>query len=211
MTLIVGNKRFSSWSLRPWLLMKQYGIPFEEKLIPLDQPQTNREILQYSPSGRVPCLVDGKLTVWDSLAIAEYLNEKFPDKQMWPRDTAWRAWARSMSCEMHSGFQRLRENLPHDLQKELKDFDWTVARQDIERIWQIWTECLTASGGPFLFKEFSIADAMFAPVVNRFVSYGVPTEGLVRKYVEWMREVPAHREWIRAGLSEDLKMPRYEV
>ena len=210
MILVIGNKRYSSWSLRPWLLLKHFNIPFEEKLIGLDQPTTAAEIAKYSPSGKVPTLIDGDLTIWDSMAIAEYLNEKFPDKKMWPQDQKLRALARSVSAEMHSGFQTMREKLSHDIQKQLKDFDWTVARQDIERVKQIWRECLKKSGGPFLLGEFSIADAMYAPVCNRFVTYGVPMEKDIAEYVEHNRRLPAHKSWIDAAMVEELRVPRYE-
>src|SRR5688500_11986634 len=131
MQLIIGNKRYSSWSLRPWVLMKHFEIPFEEILVALDRPDTRQEILKYSPSAKVPALIDGKLTIWESLAIAEYLNEKFPEKKMWPSDSSARAWARSISNEMHGGFQDLRHHLSHDIQKELKSFDSSKAQADI--------------------------------------------------------------------------------
>lgn len=210
MVLVIGNKRYSSWSLRPWVLMRHFEIPFEEKLIPLDQPQTKAEILKVSPSGKVPALKDGEFTLWESLAIAEYLNEKFPEKKMWPEDLKARAWARAISCEMHSGFQTLRTHLPHDLKKNLKDFDASVAQVDIERIKTIWSECLQKSGGPFLFGSFTIADAMYAPVVNRFISYGVPVQGGLASYMDSVRALPAHRQWIDQALAEELKMPRYD-
>jgi glutathione S-transferase len=210
MILVVGNKRFSSWSLRPWILMKHFDIAFEERLIPLDQETTSAEIARYSPSGKVPALIDGDITIWESLAIAEYLNEKFPNKQMWPADRRQRAWARAISNEMHAGFQTMREHLPHDLQKRLKTFDWSVARVDIERVQQIWAQCLRDSKGPFLFGEFSIADAMYAPVANRFVSYGVPVEGEVAVYVDRIRSLAAHKLWIDDGVVEKLLAPKHE-
>ena len=210
MKLIIGNKRYSSWSLRPWLVAKHFGIPFEEILIGLDQTKTAEQIAKYSPSGKVPALIDGNMIVWDSLAICEYLNDKFPEKRMWPQDLKKRAWARAVSAEMHSGFQTMREKLSHDIQKQLRDFDWTVAANDIKRVKQIWTECMQKFGGPFLFGEFSIADAMYAPVCNRFVTYGVPMEKEVAAYVERNRALPAHKEWINAALVEDLRVPRYE-
>lgn len=222
MKLIIGNKRYSSWSLRPWLLMKHFDIPFEEILIGLDQPDTTIEILKFSPSKKVPALVDGDLSIWDSLSIMEYVNEKFPEKQMWPKDPKQRAWARSISCEMHSGFQVMREHLSMDLQKNHKDFDWTPAKDDILRVKKIWIECLKKSGGPFLFGEFSIADAMYAPVANRFFNYGVVENGLsndgstissdsmhdkiimecVADYVKVNRALPAHALWIEQALKE---------
>jgi glutathione S-transferase len=207
MLLVIGNKRLSSWSLRPWLVLKHFGVPFEEKLIYLDQPTTSAEILKYSPTAKVPALNDGPITVWDSLAICEYVNEKFPNMQMWPKDPAARAWARSISAEMHSGFGVMRQVMSHDLQKQNTSFVSHEAQKDIDRVKEIWTSCLKKSGGPFLFGSFSIADAMYAPVVNRFVSYAVPTEGPVSAYVKAMRELPAHQEWIREGLKETVEAP----
>lgn len=210
MKLIIGNKRYSSWSLRPWILMKHFQIPFEEVLIPLDQPETSANILKVSPSGKVPAFSDGELTIWESMAIAEYLNEKYPEKQMWPANSAARAYARSVANEMHGGFQTMRSNLPHDLKLELKKFDWTPARRDIERVIELWTGCLKEFGGPFLFGEFSIADAMYAPVVNRFKSYAVSANPICEDYQKRMRELPAHVEWIEGALKEELQMPRYD-
>lgn len=210
MLLIIGNKRYSSWSLRPWVLMKHFNIPFEEKLIPLDQPQTGVEIHRFSPSGKVPALVDGETTVWESLAIAEYLNEKFPEKGMWPSNLKEKALARSIANEMHAGFQTMRTLMPHDLRKQAENFDWSPALSDIGRVKKIWASCLQASGGPFLFGDFSIADAMYAPVVNRFVSYGVPLASEEKRYVHAIRSLPSHKEWIDQALSEGLRMPRYE-
>jgi glutathione S-transferase len=210
MILVIGNKRYSSWSLRPWLLMKHFNLPFEERLVPLDLPTSDAELKRYSPSGKVPVLIDGENTIWESLAIAEYLNEKFAEKQMWPADRAARAHARCVSNEMHSGFMALRTHMPHDLQKKLTNFDISPAAQkDIERIKNIWLECLQKSGGPFLFGSFSIADAMFAPVVNRVVSYGVPFDGDCATYIQQMRALPAHQEWINEALKETLVMARY--
>lgn len=209
MLLVVGNKRYSSWSLRPWVLMKHFQIPFEEKLIPLDQPQTTSEILKYSPSAKVPALIDGDINIWESLAIAEYLNDKYPEKNMWPADIKQRATARTISNEMHAGFQTMRNHMPHDLKKQLTNFDYGPAKADIERIKKIWGDCLTKSGGPFLFGNFSIADAMYAPVVNRFVTYGVLLEPDIAQYVETLRALPAHQEWIQQGLAENMIMARY--
>jgi glutathione S-transferase len=209
MKLIIGNKRYSSWSLRPWLLMKHFNIPFEETLIALDQANTLQEILKFSPTGKVPALIDGSTTVWESLAIAEYLNEKFPEKNLWPKDISRRTLARSVSNEMHAGFQTMRTLMPHDLKKQLSQFDASEARADIERIKSIWTQCLNISKGPFLMGSFSIADAMYAPVVNRFVSYNIPLDIICAGYVERIRQLPAHRQWIEEALAENLTMPRY--
>jgi glutathione S-transferase len=202
MKLIIGNKRLSSWSLRPWVLMKHFNIPFDEILILLDQPNTKTEILKYSPSGFVPCLIDDDLVIHDSLSIAEYLYEKYPEKKLWPDDFKKRAFARSISCEMHSGFSTMRKIMSHDLQKNLTHFDCSEAQKDIDRVIEIWTEALEQSGGPFLFGEFCIADAMFAPVVNRFISYAVEYPLAVKGYVDHVRQLASHQEWIQQGLVE---------
>lgn len=210
MTLIIANKRYSSWSLRPWVLLTHFNIPFTEKLIALDQQSSTAEILKYSKSGKVPALVDGDITVWESLAIAEYLNEKYPEKQMWPKNLADRATARSIANEMHAGFLNMRTHMPHDLHKQLTNFDWAIAQKDIERIFEIWHLCLKNSKGPFLFGDFSIADAMFAPVVNRFISYGIKIDSTLEKYMTTIRELPAHAEWIKAAKVEQMVMARYK-
>lgn len=209
MVLVIGNKRYSSWSLRPWVLMKHFEIPFEEKLIPLDQPDSEANLLKYSPSKKVPALIDGEITVWESMAIMEYLNEKYPEKQMWPVNVKMRAMARSVANEMHSGFTTMRNIMSHDIQKTVPGFDYTKALNDVNRVMEIWRDCLQKSGGPFLFGEFTIADAMFAPVVNRFITYDVKVDTECAKYMIAMRELPAHKAWIDAGLVEKLVMPRY--
>lgn len=210
--LVIGNKRFSSWSLRPWLVLEHFQIPFEEILIPLDQHDTTTEILKYTPTARVPVLlVSDDLQIWESLAICEYLSDLHPDKNLWPRDLVARARARTISNEMHAGFAQMRQLLSHDLQKQFAvgEFDWSPALKDVERVKTIWTEALTASGGPFLYGDFSIADAMFAPVVNRFISYGVPVDGLAADYVATLRALPAHQKWIAAGLKETYIAPHH--
>lgn len=205
MILVIGNKRFSSWSLRPWLLMKHFNIPFEEKLILLDQPETTTEILKYSATGKVPAFVDGSVSVWESLAIAEYLNDKYPEKNMWPKSLENRAWARAISNEMHAGFSTMRTLMSHDLQKHIPGFDTSKARADITRVQKIWTDCLQEFKGPYLFGEFSIADAMYAPVVNRFITYDVKSSELIEKYIINIRNNHAHQEWIQAGLKETFR------
>jgi glutathione S-transferase len=207
--LVIANKRYSSWSLRPWVLMTHFNIPFEEKLIPLDQPETEENILKYSPSKKVPALVDADTTVWESMAIMEYLNEKYPEKQMWPVDAKKRALARSVANEMHSGFSTMRNIMSHDLQKIVPRFDYSAAAADVNRVMDIWRDCLHRSGGPFLFGSFCIADAMFAPVVNRFITYDVKVDTEVAKYIMVMRELPAHKAWIEAGLVETLIAPKH--
>ena len=171
LTLVIGNKQFSSWSLRPWLALKQLGLPFREVLVLLRRPETKAEILKYSPSGKVPYLIDGSLGVWDSLAIIEYLNELKPEARLWPADRAARAFARSISAEMHSGFAALRQHLGMDLKRTPAKGEWpSEAAADIERVQAIWAEARArhGKGGPFLFGAFTAADAMYAPVVNRF-------------------------------------------
>jgi glutathione S-transferase len=209
--LVIGNKRFSSWSLRPWLVLTQFGIPFEEVLIYLDQPTTKQDILKYSPSAKVPALVVGDHVIWDSLAICEYLNDQFPEKKMWPSDPMTRAHARSVSAEMHSSFQKMREVMPHNLQLTQTQFVSHAALNDIARVKEIWMTCLAKSNGPFLFGDFSIADAMYAPVVNRFVSYAAPIDAVkeiaVANYIKTIRELPSHQQWIQAGLKETVSAP----
>jgi glutathione S-transferase len=211
MILVIGNKTYSSWSLRPWVLMKHFGIPFEEKLVKLDRPDTAQQIAQYSRAGKVPILVDGDLRIWDSLAIMEYVNEKFPGKNMWPKEIRARARARAISCEMHSGFQTMRSVMSHHLKKTFSDFNWSSAESDVNRVKDIWRTALRDSPGPFLFGDFSIADAMYAPVVNRFITYGIPIEANIKGYVEAIRNLPAHQAWINDAIHEDFKVPRYEI
>ncbi|MBP6711450.1 MAG: glutathione S-transferase family protein, partial [Propionivibrio sp.] len=190
--LVVGDRNYSSWSLRPWLVLKQSGLPFEEISIRLRERNTRTEIFKHSPSGKIPCLVDGGTVVWDSLAICEYIAEKAPS--MWPTDSRSRAEARSISAEMHSGFVALRHVLPMDIAAS-KPF---VARTadvdgDIARIIEIWEGCRSrfVDAGPFLFGRFTIADAMFAPVVWRFLTYEIELPAASRKWVEAMLALPA--------------------
>ncbi|MFN3960456.1 MAG: glutathione S-transferase family protein [Parvularculaceae bacterium] len=198
LTLVIGDKNLSSWSLRPWLVMKQSGIPFNERLIRLDRPDTKAEIARYSPSGRVPCLIDGGRAIWDSLAIAEYLAEAFPEKGLWPEAPTARAIARSVAAEMHSGFQALRSFWPMNFSREgMRHLTYGVAG-DIARISEIWEGCRRdfGAGGPFLFGKFSIADAMYAPVVSRFQTYGpVALPPLADEWRALMWSLPSMREW----------------
>lgn len=203
MKLIIGNKTVSSWSLRPWIFMKHFEIPFEEILIKLDLPNTTENIKKYSPSGKVPALVDGDLIIWESVAIMEYLNEKYPEKKMYPTKTEDRAIARSLVMEMHAGFGNMREHLSFNIKKSYTNFDFTPAQSDITRMKSLWTEQLKKSGGPFLFGEFTLVDAMFAPIAGRFKTYGVPTEGLVKNYCESLLNLPAVKEWYAGAMNED--------
>ncbi len=205
MVIILGSKNLSSWSLRPWLVLKQTGELFEEIVVPLDRPDTKEKILAHSPSGRVPCLRDGETTVWDSLAICEYLNEKFPAARLWPADPIARAVARSVSAEMHSGFQALRTNMPMRVRDSLPGKGIADGVQgDIDRIFDIWRDARRRFGweGPYLFGAFSIADAMFAPVVTRFRTYGVPLDDACGAYAEAMWRLPAMQEWVEAARRE---------
>ncbi|TAM06568.1 MAG: glutathione S-transferase family protein [Paraburkholderia sp.] len=204
MKLAIGDKNYSSWSMRPWLLLTHFGIPFDEVLIELDEPGTKAAILQYSASGKVPCLMpDDGFAVWDSLAIAETLAERFPKHALWPRDANARARARSVSAEMHSGFFALRNAMPMNIRLKRPGVGTAPdVLSDIARIDAIWRECLAASGGPFLFGEFSIADAMYAPVVMRFNSYHPQLSPEAGAYSRRVTALPAVAAWIAAARSE---------
>ena len=204
MLLVIGNKNYSSWSLRPWLAMKVLGLAFDEKRIPLDTPGTKQEILRYSPAGKVPCLVDGSLAIWDSLAILEYLAERHP--QLWPADVARRAQARSISAEMHSGFANLRHHMGMNVRKRYPGRGRTPeVLEEIKRIDALWSQ----AKGPFLFGAFGAADAMYAPVVLRFRTYEVPVSN--REYAEAMLALPAMREWIEAAEREPETIPQFDL
>lgn len=207
LTLVMGNKAYSSWSLRPWLALKQAGLPFAETVIPLRQPDTAARIAEHSPSGRVPSLIHGGLTVWDSLAICEYVAELAPDAGLWPADRAARAVARAVSAEMHSGFVSLRTTMPMNLKSDRKGQGLTeTTAADITRIEALWADARTRfgipAGGPFLFGAFTIADAMFAPVVTRLETYGAPVSPESRAYMDAVLALPAMREWIVAAKAE---------
>jgi glutathione S-transferase len=211
LTLVIGNKRYSSWSLRPWIALKQIGLPFREVLVVLRRPETKADILKHSPSGKIPCLIDGELSVWDSLAILEYLNELKPEAQLWPRDRTARAFARAISAEMHSGFTALRQHLGMDLQREPQPGTWPAeVSADIERVQAIWAECRTrhGAGGPFLFGHFTAADAMYAPVVTRFHRYAVRLDPVLTAYRDAVLALPAMQEWTAAAQKEpwDIKL-----
>lgn len=210
-TLVIANKNYSSWSLRPWLVLKHAGVAFDEIVIPLDQPDTRAGILRYSPSGRLPCLIDGALTVWDSLAICETLAESRP--QLWPAAVAARARARSISAEMHSGFMALRQQMPMNCRAKLPGRSRTPeVDADIARIAAIWEECRSGhhEGGDFLFGRFSIADAMYAPVVWRFLTYGVTLPATARAYCDHMASQSAMQEWLAAACAEPWALPAYD-
>lgn len=196
--LVIGTKRFSSWSLRPWLALKATGAPFEEVEIALRQPGTKAEILKWSAAGKVPVLIDGGLSVWDSLAICEYLAERFPAAGLWPDDPAARAVARSVAAEMHAGFPVLRQQCSMDLHLDSPLADPSPELlAEIARIDALWSECRARFGadGPFLFGRFTIADAMFAPVVTRFHTYHLPLGPVAAAYRDAVRAWPALVEW----------------
>ena len=213
LTLVIGNKNYSSWSLRPWLALKQAGIPFTEIYIPLYVGNWRERVLKHSPSGKVPALEHGTIKVWDSLAICEYLAEHFPEKQLWPADVAARAEARSVSAEMHSGFQALRQNMFMNIRRRMPARGRTPeVAADIERITAMWNGCRRryAAGGPFLFGRFSIADAMYAPVALRFQTYEVSVDGAAGEYMRTLLALPALQEWIAAARAEKKSIPQYE-
>ena len=206
-TLTIGDKNLSSWSLRPWFVLTQAGIPFTEETIFLDRPESRAELNAKSPSGLVPFLTHGDVSIWDSLAIAEYLNDLFPEKQLWPEDRVARAFARAISAEMHSGFSALRNFWPMMVTREnLRHIDSGGVRRNIDRILSLWTECREkfGDGGPFLFGQFSIADAMYAPVVSRFRTYGpVDMNEACAAYMETIWTTSAMQKW-RAGAEEQV-------
>jgi glutathione S-transferase len=204
MKLVIGDKNYSSWSMRPWLLLTHFGIPFEEVLIELDEAGTKAAILSYSASGKVPCLVseDG-FVVWDSLAIAETLADRYPQHALWPREPNARARARSISAEMHSGFGALRNAMPMNIRLTRPGVGTEPeVLADIARIDTLWRECLAASGGPFLFGEFCIADAMYAPVAMRFNSYQPKLSAEAAAYAQRVTASPAVAAWIEAARRE---------
>jgi glutathione S-transferase len=215
LTLVIGNKNYSSWSMRPWMALKAAGIAFEEVVIPLytDNPADKQRILKYSPAGKVPILVDGAVTTWDSLAIIEYLAEKFPEKGIWPKDAAARAHARSISAEMHSGFMALRNECSMNIRRPVHQRSLSAdAKANAERIQEIWSACRGnyGQGGPFLFGAFSGADAMYAPVVHRFRIYGVEVKGAAADYMRSMQAHPAFEEWNAGALKETWAIEKFD-
>jgi glutathione S-transferase len=213
--LVIGNKNYSSWSMRPWLALRANDIPFEEIFIPLYTGDADKQrILNFTHSGKVPALIDGDITVWDSLSIIEYLAERFPESRLWPEDRARRAHARSISAEMHSGFTALRNECGMNLHRAVGAIALSAdAQADVARIQQIWLECRERYGklGPFLFGTFGAADAMFAPVVHRFRTYAVEVAPQLRDYMDAMLSQPAFQEWTRAGLAETILIDRFET
>lgn len=213
LTLVIGNKNYSSWSMRPWLLMRQAGIPFDEVRIPLYTPESAATLAKWSPSGKVPALHGDNIVVWDSLAICETLAERFPDRDLWPRDPLARAVAHSISAEMHSGFAALREQMSMNIRAHWPGQGRTTASlADVARILAIWTDCRArfGAGGDFLFGRFSIADAMYAPVVLRFQTYGVALDGPAKGYAEAILALPALREWVADAVAETERIEAFE-
>lgn len=214
-SLIIGNKNYSSWSMRPWLMLKAAEIPFEETVVALDTPNTRQEILRHSPSGRVPVLKDGELTVWDSLSIGEYLAEKHPEAGLWPTDPVARARARSVSAEMHSGFGALRQQMPMNVRSSFPGHGrGQGVQEDINRIAAIWRNhrrrVTDPEAGPFLFGHFTIADAMFAPVVSRFRTYGVDLTDEAEAYAEAVWEFAPVKAWAEDAKKEPMVIDRHE-
>lgn len=212
-TLVIGNKNYSSWSLRAWLALCQAQIDFEEIRIPLYGPASKEQVLRYSPSGKVPVLIDGDVTVWESLAIGEYLAERYPDRGLWPEAPDARALARAVSCEMHAGFVVLRTHMSMNCRKHLPGKGRAAGVQDdIDRVCAIWKECRTKFGadGPFLFGAFSIADAMFAPVVLRFETYAVRLDSLSRDYADAVLALPAVQAWVNDARAETEVLEKFE-
>jgi glutathione S-transferase len=210
--LVIGNKNYSSWSMRPWVVMKAFGIPFEEVMILLNCPDTTQKISEFSLSGRVPVLISDDLVIWDSLAICEYLAEQFPLLDLWPENTAARATARSVCAEMHSGFSQLRTAMPMNIRANFSGKGRTAGSQaDIGRISEIWEECLSTYGAHrFLFGDFSIADAFFAPVVMRFKTYGVSLAPALQAYCERVEAHPAVAAWVLDALHEADDLPKFD-
>ena len=211
--LYIGNKNYSSWSMRPWVLMTQAGIPFEEKMVRFDSfaPDSafKKTLTPLSPTGKVPLLVDGDLAIWDTLSIAEYLAERHPEKNLWPKDAAPRAQARSICAEMHSGFGALRSHCPMNIEARLPDVgaliwrDQAAVRNDLQRLNTMWTTLLNTHGGPMLFGDFSIADAYFAPVVQRITTYALPVPVQIADYMARVQALPGVAAWIHEALAEN--------
>jgi glutathione S-transferase len=212
LTLYIANKNYSSWSMRPWMALTAAGVPFEEVLIPFDDAGGNPKFREISPTGRVPVLHHGDVRVWESLAIIEYVAELFPDKGIWPKAAADRAVARSVSMEMLSGFRALRGACPMNMRRPKGKIELPAGLgEDVGRIKTIWEELRAKSGGPFLFGEFTAADAMFAPVVNRFDVYDLVTDAATLAYMDAVKSHPAWTAWRDAALKESWIVPSDEA
>lgn len=214
LTLVLANKAYSSWSMRPWMVLKHFDIPFDEIVIPMNQPETHAEMLKHAPSGKCPSLHDGTISVWDSLAIIEYLAETYPTFPIWPRGTEARAYARSLSAEMHSGFMALRRECPMNIRRPRRAIKVSEdVRAAVVRIDEAFADARTRFGaaGAFLFGDFSAADAMFAPVVNRFDTYDLPVSDTTRAYMAAMKALPAWQQWERDAFAEPWRIEHYEA
>jgi glutathione S-transferase len=214
LTLVIGNKNYSSWSLRAWIAMTAAGIAFTEVFVPLDQPDTKERIKRHSPAGKVPALIDGDMVVWESLAILDHLAERFPEARLWPEDPAARAQARSVAAEMHAGFAALRGHCPMNLWRPVERRELTPqVEQDVARITQIWRAAREqyGKGSSFLYGGFTAADAMFAPIATRFRTYDIPCDAVSRTYIEAIHAMPAFKAWRDAALKESFVIPNDEV
>ena len=210
--LYIGNKNYSSWSMRPWVLLTEAQIAFEEVAVRFDgftpESEFKQTLQAITPTGKVPVLQDGGLVVWDTLAIAEYVAEKFPEKKLWPQSIGARALARSLCAEMHAGFMGLRSNCPMNIEASLSEQgaiiwrDKPAVRSDVERIVAMWTQLLEAHGGPMLFGDFSVVDAYYAPVCMRLKSYALPVPATIKAYIERVAYLPGVKAWIDAALKE---------
>jgi glutathione S-transferase len=212
--LFIGNKAYSSWSMRPWLVMTHFGLPFEEQVIPLDQPNTHVEILRHSPTGKVPALAVDGIVIWETLAIIEYLADAHPDQAIWPKDRKARAIARAISSEMHAGFGELRKACPMNMRRNVRAIEVSDAvRADVDRIEALWaaTRHDYGQGGPFLCGAFSAADAMFAPVVNRFHVYDLPRRPETRAYMNAIMALPAWQAWDEGAAAEPWFLDKYQA
>lgn len=209
--LVIANKLYSSWSLRPWMVLSAFNIPFEEIVIPLRVPESRGRILEFSPTGKVPALIDGEVSVWESLAIIEYLAEAFRDRAIWPRDGKARAHARSIANEMHAGFMPLRQTCPMHLGARFATPPLTEAlKASIDRVEDIWSEARNRfPGGPFLYGAFSAADAMYVPVVTRFETFQIPVREATRVYMDAVLAHPSFLAWRAAALAEPWTIPEY--
>jgi glutathione S-transferase len=211
--LVIGNKNYSSWSMRPWIALAAAGIPFDETLVPLNAPDFKARVSTLSGTGKVPVLIDGDVHVWESLAILEYVAEKFPDARLWPADTKARAHARAVANEMHAGFVPLRRHLPMNMWRPpmARELPADVAA-NVARIREMWGDCRArfGAGGPFLFGAFTAADAMYAPVVARFSTYKVEVDAVSAAYMEAVMALPAWRQWNEAALKETWVLPEDE-
>jgi glutathione S-transferase len=212
--LIIGNKNYSSWSLRPWIAMKVAGIPFQEQVIPLYEADSPRKIRELSPAGKVPILIDDDIRVWESLAIIEYLADKFPDAKLWPTEVRGRAHARVLAAEMHAGFSNLRRHCPMNVRRPVKPRELTPeVLQDVKRIEEMWNDSRAHFGknGPFLCGAFGAVDAMYAPIVSRFHTYKIEVGATARTYMDAVMALLAWADWAAAARSEAWVLPHCEV